>query len=174
MSTYQLNAVVAVAQNGVIGRGNSLPWKLRSDLQRFKRITMGHALIMGRKTYESIGRPLPGRQTVVLSRSQETHFEGVEVATTLDEALGMVQKDRQAFVVGGAEIYRLAMPRIQHLYLTRILADVDGDAFMDSIVETEFSCVERSFLQKDEHNEWPTEFLHLVRIEAQNPQSECH
>ena len=163
MNSPQLNAVVAVAQNGVIGRGNSLPWKIRSDLQRFKRITMGHALIMGRKTYESIGRPLPGRQTIVLSRSKETHFEGVDVATTLDEALAMVQKDTQAFVVGGAEIYRLAMPRIAHLYLTRILADVDGDAFMDSIDETQFSCVDRSFLPKEEHNEWPTEFLHLVR-----------
>jgi len=163
MNTHQLNAVVAVAQNGVIGRGNALPWKLRSDLQRFKRITMGHALIMGRKTYESIGKPLPGRQTIVLSRSQGTHFEGVDVATNLDQALEMVQKDTQAFVVGGAEIYRLAMPRITHLYLTRILADVDGDAFMDSIDETQFSCVDRTFLQKDEHNEWPTEFLHLVR-----------
>jgi len=167
MNTPQLNAVVAVAQNGVIGKGSTLPWKLRSDLQRFKRITMGHALIMGRKTYESIGRPLPGRQTIVLSRSKETHFDGVEVAMTLDEALAMVRKDTLAFVVGGAEIYRLAMPRIKHLYLTRILADVDGDAFMDSIDEKEFTCVERFFLHKDEHNEWPTEFLHLVR-------SECH
>jgi len=163
MNTHQLYAVVAVAQNGVIGRGNALPWKLRSDLQRFKRITMGHALIMGRKTYESIGRPLPGRQTIVLSRSQETRFEGVDVATTLDDALEMVQKDTHAFVVGGAEIYRLAMPRITRLYLTRILADVDGDAWMDFLDEKQFSCVDRSFVQKDDHNEWPTEFLHLVR-----------
>ena len=163
MNTHELNAVVAVAQNGVIGKGNALPWKLRSDLQRFKRITMGHALIMGRKTYESIGRPLPGRQTIVLSRSKETQLEGVGVASSIDEALMMVGPGLKAFVVGGAEIYRLTMPMIKHLYLTRILANVDGDAFMSPIDESHFSCVERSTLPKDEFNEWPTEFMHLVR-----------
>ncbi len=163
MNTLELNAVVAVAQNGVIGKGNALPWKLRSDLQRFKRITMGHALIMGRKTYESIGRPLPGRQTIVLSRSKDTQLVGVDVASSIDEALLMVPPDSKAFVVGGAEIYRLTMPNIKHLYLTRILADIDGDAFIDPIDESQFSCIERSSLPKDEFNEWPTEFVHLVR-----------
>jgi dihydrofolate reductase len=163
MSIPPLHAVVAVAQNGVIGMGNALPWKLRSDLQRFKRITMGHALLMGRKTYESIGKPLPGRQTIVLSRSHLTAFDGVCVASSIDHALEMVKQDSMAFVVGGAEIYRIAMPHISNLYLTRVLANVEGDAFMEPIDEAQFSCVERSFVPKDEFNEWPTEFLHLVR-----------
>ena len=163
MSTHPLHAVVAVAQNGVIGRGNALPWKLRADLQRFKRITMGHALLMGRKTYESIGKPLPGRQTIVLSRSPSTEFAGVSVASSIDQALEMVQQDALAFVVGGAEIYRLTMPRVTNLYLTRVLANIEGDAFMEPIDETQFNCVEHSFLPKDAFNEWPTEFLHLVR-----------
>ena len=122
---------------------------------------------MGRKTYESIGKPLPGRQTIVLSRSHLTAFDGVCVASSIDQALEMVKPDSLAFVVGGAEIYRLAMPRIANLYLTRVLANLDGDAFMETIDETQFSCVERLFLPKDDFNEWPTEFLHLVRNGSQ-------
>ncbi len=162
MSTPPLSALVAVARNGTIGMANQLPWKLRNDLQRFKRLTMGNSLIMGRKTFESIGKPLPGRQTIVLSR-QGQKIEGVQLAASLDEALEMMNAGCIGFVVGGAEIYRLAMPRIQSLYLTRVLADIAGDAFFCSWNEAAFECVEQSFQPADDYNDWPTEFLHLRR-----------
>lgn len=163
MSTQTLSALVAVAKNGTIGLANQLPWKLRSDLQRFKRLTMGNTLIMGRKTFESIGKPLPGRQTIVLSRQQGRRIEGVQLAASLDEALKMMNAGCIGFVVGGAEIYRLAMPRIQSLYLTKVLANIAGDAFFCSWNEDAFECVERSFQPADDYNDWPTEFLHLRR-----------
>jgi dihydrofolate reductase len=163
MCIHQLSAVVAVARNGTIGRANTLPWKLRSDLQRFKQLTMGHTLVMGRKTYESIGRPLPGRQTIVLSRRQETHFDGVCVVPSIEAAMAIVPGDSLAFVVGGAEIYRLAMPMIKDLYVTLVLADIQGDAYLDPWDESEFQCVESAFVPADAFNEWPSEFRHLVR-----------
>lgn len=165
MSTNQLSAVVAVARNGTIGLGNTLPWRLRSDLLRFKRLTMGHSLVMGRKTYESIGRPLPGRQTIVLTRQKDKTFEGVQIATSIEEAIALVPNDSIPFIVGGAEVYRVAMPLVTNLYLTRVLADIDGDANFGPWNESDFDCIERSFIPADAFNEWPSEFLHLVRKE---------
>ncbi len=163
MSIEQLSAIVAVARNGIIGHGNALPWKLRSDLQRFKRLTMGHTLVMGRKTFDSIGKPLPGRQTIVLSRQKDTRIDGVQVVASLEEAYLCRNPASKVFIIGGAEIYRLAMPKIQSLYLTRVLADIEGDAYFDHFDESEFDCIERSFSPADSFNEWPTEFLHLER-----------
>ncbi len=163
MRINQLSAVVAVARNGVIGRGNALPWKLRSDLQRFKRLTMGHTLLMGRKTYESIGRPLPGRKTIVLSRNKDTIIEGAIVVPSIDAALELLPIGSNAFVVGGAEIYRSAMPLIDNLYLTRVLADIDGDAFFRDWPESEFECVEHLYTPANAFNDWPSKFFHLVR-----------
>ena len=163
MSINQLSAVVAVAKNGTIGRGNTLPWRLRSDLQRFKRLTMGHSLVMGRKTYESIGRPLPGRQTIVLTRQKGTTIAGVEMANSIADALALVPNGSIPFVVGGAEVYRVAMPLVTSLFLTRVLAEIDGDAYFGLWDESDFECIERTFVPADAFNEWPSEFLHLVR-----------
>ena len=163
MSIDQLSAVVAVAKNGTIGRGNSLPWRLRSDLQRFKRLTMGHSLIMGRKTYESIGKPLTGRQTIVLTRQKGTTIEGVEIANSIADAVALVPNDSIPFVVGGADVYRVAMPMVTNLYLTRVLADIDGDSYFGPWDESEFKCIVRSFVPADAFNEWHSEFLHFVR-----------
>ncbi len=163
MRINPLNAVVAVARNGVIGRGNALPWKLRSDLQRFKRLTMGHTLLMGRKTFESIGRPLPGRKTIVLSKNKDTVIEGAIVVPSIDAALELLPIGSLAFVVGGAEIYRSAMPLVDNLYLTRVLADIDGDAFFRDWPESEFECVEHLYTPANAFNDWPSEFFHLVR-----------
>ncbi len=163
MSTNQLSAVVAVSQNGVIGRNNTLPWRLRSDLQRFKRLTMGHALIMGRKTFESIGKPLPGRQTIVLSRQKNWGFPGVCIVDSIKEALANIIEGKIGFVVGGAEIYRLTMPSIKNLYVTTVLADIPGDAILEPWNEVAFRCIERTYLPADEFNEWPSEFMHLER-----------
>ena len=108
----RISIIVAVAENGVIGRGGQLPWKLSADLQRFKRLTMGHTIIMGRRTWESIGRPLPGRQTVVVSRQPNYRIEAADVAvpTSLERAVKIAGQsgDDEAFIVGGAELYRVA------------------------------------------------------------------
>jgi dihydrofolate reductase len=120
--------IVAMARNGVIGVDNKLPWKLSADLARFKRLTMGHHIIMGRKTFESIGRALPGRTTVVLTRS-EFVASGVIVAPSLDEAYEVARDDDEPFVCGGAEVYKLALPTVDRVYLTVVERDFEGDAF---------------------------------------------
>ena len=127
----RISIIVAVADNGVIGRGGQLPWHLSDDLRRFKQLTMGHTIVMGRRTWESIGRPLPGRRTVVVSRQRGYRIdaEGVHVATSLDDALLWAEAagEEEAFVVGGAELYREALSRADRLYVTRVHAEVEGD-----------------------------------------------
>jgi dihydrofolate reductase len=162
MNPSQLSAVVAVARNGTIGLNNSLPWKLRSDLQRFKKLTMGHALVMGRKTFESIGKPLPGRQTIVLTRQKMDFGPGVSVTESLECAIALVEAGRTPFIVGGAQIYDVAWPMITDLYLTTVLADVPGDAFLSAMDLTSFRCVERSFVPADTFNDWPSEYSRYV------------
>jgi dihydrofolate reductase len=127
--TMQVSIVVAVAANGVIGRDGGLPWRLPADLRFFKRVTMGHHLIMGRKTWDSIGRPLPGRTMVVLTRDPSAAFPGAAVAHALPEALALAQAagDSEACVIGGAEVFALALPLADRLHLTRVHAHVEGD-----------------------------------------------
>src|SRR5450755_1190664 len=109
----RVSILVAVAENGVIGRGGKLPWHLADDLRRFKQLTMGHTIVMGRKTWESIGRALPGRRMIVISRQAGYHVEGAQVAGSLENALQIAEAagDDETFVIGGSEIYRLALPR---------------------------------------------------------------
>lgn len=125
----QLSLIVAYAQNRVIGRDNTLPWKLPSDLAHFKRTTLGHPIIMGRKTWESLGRPLPGRRNIVLSRDAGFQAQGAECASTLAQALDSVKNAEQAFVIGGAQIYQLALPFADQVIATEVLQDIEGDAF---------------------------------------------
>jgi dihydrofolate reductase len=125
----QLSLIVAYAQNRVIGRDNTLPWKLPSDLAHFKRTTLGHPIIMGRKTWESLGRPLPGRRNIVLSRDAGFQAQGAECATTLAQALDSVKNVAHAFVIGGAQIYQLALPFADQVIATEVLQDIEGDAF---------------------------------------------
>jgi dihydrofolate reductase len=130
----RLALIAAVAQNGVIGRDNSLPWQLSSDLAYFKRCTLGKPILMGRRTYEAIGRPLPGRTNIVISRARELRIQGAEVVGNLAAALKLgeiaARRDNsgELMVIGGAEIYRLALPLAQRLYLTEVHGEVDGDA----------------------------------------------
>jgi dihydrofolate reductase len=122
--------IAAVARNGVIGRDNDLVWHDRDDLQRFKRMTLGHVLVMGRRTYDSIGRPLPGRTTIVVTRRPDWSAPGVMVAHSFDEAVKLadeVSPGQDVYVAGGGEIYRLALPLADRLELTEIDADLDGD-----------------------------------------------
>lgn len=124
--------VAAVARNRVIGRDNDLPWRIPEDMRRFKELTMGGVLVMGRKTYESIGRPLPGRRTVVVSRNPDLEIEGVEMAPSLEMALEIAGGD-DVFVVGGGEIYRQAMDVADVLEITEVDAEPEGDTFFPEI-----------------------------------------
>ncbi len=124
-----IGIIAAVARNRTIGRGNSLPWRLPEDLKRFRQLTLGHAVIMGRKTFESIGKPLSDRNNIVITRSQEWICAGCRAVHSLDGALAAVEESRYAFVIGGAEIYALALPLATRLYITEIERDFDGDAF---------------------------------------------
>ena len=155
-----ISLVVAVADNGVIGNAGDLPWRMSGDLQRFKRLTMGHVLVMGRKTYESIGRPLPGRVTVVLTTNRDYdpgHAE-IRVAHSLDEAINEASKsgmnNDELFVVGGAEIYRLALSTASRIYRTRVHASPIGDAHFPELPNTHWQIIESHDYPADAKNEF--------------------
>ena len=123
-----LALIVAMSKNGTIGLGGALPWHVPEDLKHFKRITTGHAILMGRKTHESIGRPLPNRRNLVVSRTPGLVIEGCEVAASLEEAIRLARaSDPEPIVIGGAELYRAALPLATRLYVTEIARDIDGD-----------------------------------------------
>jgi dihydrofolate reductase len=156
----RVSILVAVAENGVIGRAGNLPWHLGDDLKRFKQLTMGHTIVMGRKTWESIGRPLPGRRNVVISRQPGYQGEGAEVVESFDEALRVsgAAGDDEVFVIGGAEIYRLAIPRTDGLYVTRVHATVEGDTYLHDLPGSGWHLVESSDHAADAKNEFPFSF----------------
>lgn len=133
MTAPQLTLIVARARNGVIGANGTLPWRLPEDLAHFKRTTMGHPIVMGRKTWESIGRPLPGRRNIVVSRRVQLAVAGTEVAPSLDAALALCAGAGEVFVIGGAQLYREALPRAQRLVVTEIDADFEGDTLWDAL-----------------------------------------
>lgn len=124
-----VSLIAAVARNGAIGRNNALLWRLPEDLQHFKRVTLGHPVVMGRKTFDSIGRPLPGRRNIVITRNPHWQTEGVETAASLQAALAGLPADARAFVIGGGEIYAQALPLADELVLTEVDADFEGDTF---------------------------------------------
>lgn len=137
-----LALIVGLARNRGIGLGGALPWQVPEDLKRFKALTMGHAIIMGRKTHESIGRPLPGRRNIVVTRGART-FPGCEVVDSLEAALKLVAQDELPFVVGGAQLYAEALPQVTHLFLTQVDRDVEADAFFPPLDESQWREVKR-------------------------------
>lgn len=145
----ELAVIVAAARNGVIGRNNALPWHLPEDLRYFKQVTMGKPIVMGRKTYESIGRPLPGRTNIVLTSRTDFAPEGVRVVHSLDEALALaedialIEGCDELMVIGGAQIYEAAVPRASRLYFTEVHADVEGDAYLVGVDRSEWQEVSR-------------------------------
>lgn len=139
----RVSAIVAMGTNRAIGLEGALPWRLPEDLRRFKRLTMGHTLLVGRRTYESIGRPLPGRRMVVLTRQPGWSAEGVQVARSLEEALELAAGGEEVFIAGGAEVYREALPRVQRLYLTVLERDYPGDTFFPEVDLSTWRLVER-------------------------------
>jgi len=126
--TPRICLIAAVAANRVIGRNNALPWHLPADLKRFKALTMGYPVVMGRKTHESIGRPLPGRRNLVITRNRAYSAPGCELVHSLDEAIAACRGAQEIFVIGGAELYRESLPRAHRLEFTEIRAEFEGDA----------------------------------------------
>lgn len=166
----KLSLIAALATNNVIGRDNQVPWHLSTDLKRFKSLTMGHHLIMGRKTYESVGRPLPGRTNVVITRRTDYAAEGVVVVNTLEEAIRIAADagESEAFIAGGAEIYTQAIHRADRMYLTRVHADVEGDTvFPDFDDVSEWRLIDSEHCEADEKNEYPFSFLTYERAGAE-------
>ncbi len=125
----KLSAIVAIANNRVIGINNTLPWHLPEDLRRFRALTMGHHIIMGRKTYDSLGRLLPGRTTVIVTRNPDYKVEGALIANSLQDAIALCKEDDEAFLIGGAELYQDGLKLSNKLYITEIKLDVAGDAY---------------------------------------------
>ena len=130
----KITLVAAIASNNVIGKENSLPWNIPEDLKRFKQMTSGHTILMGRKTFDSIGRPLPNRQNIVMTKDKNFEQEGIKVINDFDEALELIKESNEdIFVIGGSKIYELFEPVANSLAITRILKDFEGDAFFPDI-----------------------------------------
>lgn len=164
-----LSLICAMAENRVIGRNNSLPWHLSEDLKYFKRTTMGHCIIMGRKTWESIGRPLPGRSSIVVSRDENYQAEGAQVVNSLEaairkaESIAFLDGTEEAFIIGGAGLYAAALPHAQRFHLTRVHAEVAGDTYLMEFDEDEWQEIQRDEFQRDEANPYDYSICLLER-----------
>jgi len=134
-----ISLIVAMAKNRVIGNCDQLPWHLPTDLHRFKQLTMGHSLLMGRRTFESIGQPLPGRQTIILSRNPEYRATGCKVATDINAGIQLAGSTTELFICGGGNIYRQTLPLTERLYVTEIDAEIAGDSFFPNWQYQDFS-----------------------------------
>ncbi|MGB1927871.1 MAG: dihydrofolate reductase [Mariniblastus sp.] len=159
----KLAMIVAAAENDVIGINGDLPWQLSADLRRFKRLTMGHHIIMGRKTFDSIGRLLPGRTTVIVTRQSDFECDGALIANSIEEAIALCGEDDLPFVTGGAEIYRLAIPFVSEIHLTRVHTEIDGDTDLPEIAWDDWTLVEEIGFQKDEKNNFDYSFQTFTR-----------
>lgn len=157
-----ISLVVAVASNQVIGKNNQLPWHLPADLKHFKQITTGHAVFMGRKTYDSIGKPLPNRRNIIISRSVK-EIVGCEVAASLEVALQICKEEDEVFIIGGSEIFRESLPIANRIDLTRIHQDVDGDTFFPEIDLQIWQETQREDFSPDEKNPFSYSFITLNR-----------
>jgi dihydrofolate reductase len=155
--------VVAMAENRVIGAGNAMPWHLPDDLKRFKALTLGTPLLMGRKTFDSIGRPLPGRTSLVMTRDAQWKADGVVVVRSLDEAIVQAGPVSQISVIGGAEIFRLALPTAHRIHLTMIHARIPGDTFFPALDATEWLEGERTEHPADDRHAYAMTFSTLER-----------
>lgn len=159
----KVSLIAAMAENRVIGRDNQLPWKLSADLQRFKALTMGKPIIMGRKTWESIGRPLPGRTNIVVTRDADYQAEAC-VVHSVDQALDAAAGAEEVMVIGGANLYQQFLDRADCLYFTQVKADVEGDAWFPEFDMTQWREIERVPHSRDDKNEFYFEFVTLERV----------
>jgi len=161
-----LSLIFALDEKNAIGKNNQLPWHLPADLKKFKQITMGHYILMGRKTWESIGKPLPGRTSVVISRTAQIDVENVIVKPSIEEAISYAKNngETEAFVIGGAQLFQEAIPLADKFYLTRIHHVFEADTFLPEINLDEWKIMEEEYFAPDEKNLYPFTFQILERI----------
>ncbi|MVN91322.1 dihydrofolate reductase [Mucilaginibacter aquatilis] len=157
-----INIVVAIATNNAIGKDNELLWHLPNDLKHFRQLTTGHSIIMGRKTYESVGKPLPNRRNIVVTR-QQINIEGCEVVHSIDEALNLCKGEPEIDIIGGAEIYALALPLVNRIYLTIVHQDFNADAYFTQLNKNEWRETARENFEADEKHAYPYSFITLER-----------
>jgi dihydrofolate reductase len=158
----KISIVVAIATNNAIGKDNQLLWRLPNDLKHFKEITSGHTIIMGRKTYDSVGKPLPNRRNIIITRQNIT-IAGCEVVNSLDAALALCANEPEVFIVGGAEIYKQAMKVTDRIYLTIVHQNFDGDTYFPEIKKDEWKETDREDHQTDEKHQFSYSFITLER-----------
>jgi dihydrofolate reductase len=161
----KISSIVAIGKNNVIGKDNQIPWYLPNDLKWFKKQTLGHAVIMGRKCFESIGRPLPKRTNIIITRDIFYLAQGCEVVHSLSEALQLAQNEgeTEAFIIGGGEIYQQSMDICDKIYLTEVEIDAEGDVFFPNLNPSEWQVTFEETNLKDEKNEWDYTFKILER-----------
>ncbi len=159
-----ISLIAAMGEGRVIGVDNALPWRLPADLRHFKELTLGKPMIMGRKTHESIGRPLPGRTNLIVTGNPEFRAEGCRVVFSVEAALAEVKAAPEVMVIGGVSLYEKLLPRADRLYLTLIHAHFQGDAFFPAYALDQWRVVQRSDHRPDERNPYPYSFLRLDRI----------
>ncbi|MFD2871107.1 dihydrofolate reductase [Mucilaginibacter ximonensis] len=157
-----ISIVVAISENHAIGKDNQLLWHLPKDLKHFKEITTGGTVIMGRKTYDSVGKPLPNRRNIIITR-QQIEIAGCEVANSLQAALDLCRDHKEVFIVGGAEIYKQAMPLTDRIYLTIVHENFEGDTYFPEIKPDTWKETERTDHEADEKNAFPFSFITLER-----------
>ena len=160
----KISLIAAMAENHVIGRNNQLPWRLPADLKRFKALTMGKPIVMGRKTWESLGRPLPGRTNIVITRDIGYQAEGCVVVHSIDQALEVAAGSDEVMVIGGAKLYQQMLDRADRLYLTLVKSDVEGDTWFPEFDLTQWHEVQREAHSRDDKNEFDYEFVLLERV----------
>jgi dihydrofolate reductase len=166
MTDVRLSMIVAMTPDRVIGRDGQLPWRLSADLRRFKRLTMGHCIIMGRKTHQSIGRPLPGRRTVVVSRQTQLALAGVEVVHSIPEAVQVCRHDSEVFFVGGEAVYREALPLVERIYRTLVRAQLCGDTYFPQLPQQDWQVISEQRHSADSSNQYDYAFQLLERCES--------
>lgn len=159
----KLSIIVAASQNNVIGKDNQLIWRLSADLKRFKALTTGHHIIMGRKTFDSIGKPLPNRTSIIISHQADYKAEGCIVVNSLEEALEKVPANQEAFIIGGGTIYKEVIDKADKLYLTLVHKKFDGDTFFPKVDEKIWKSTKREDHMPSEKNEYAYSFIDYVR-----------
>lgn len=165
MHSPLISLIVAIAKNNAIGKNNQLLWKLSDDLKLFKQLTTGHTIIMGRKTFDSIKRPLPNRKNIVVSRNKNLQLDGVTVVGNLAEAIEQCKSEEEVFVIGGAQLYKLAMHMADKLYMTVVNAHFDdADVFFPEIDMSAWKITEQKHFDKSEKNEFDFDFFVMKKI----------
>ena len=160
----RISLIVAMSENRVIGRDNRLPWHLPADLKRFKQLTTGHAVVMGRKTFGSIGKPLPNRRNIVITRDRNYRAAGIEVAHGFDEAVALVKGDDEVFIAGGAEIFREALGGADRMYITLIHATIDGNVFFPDVNWSEWTLIDDERHGVDNAHAYAMSFRRYERV----------